>query len=40
MVTELNTGIVFHVDFYLYGDLISGWNVTPETESYNAFIGR
>ena len=29
-VTEQNTGIVFNVDFYLYGDLVSGWNVEPE----------
>ena len=34
-VTELNSGIVFHVDFYLYGDLISGWNVEPQRDSYN-----
>ena len=29
-VTEQNTGKVFKVDFYLYGDLVSGWNVEPE----------
>jgi hypothetical protein len=40
LVTELNTGIVFHVDFYLYGDLVSGWSVAPETESFNAFIRK
>ena len=38
LVTEQNTGIVFHVDFYLYGDLVSGWDVKPETESYQRFI--
>ena len=26
-VTEQNSGASFHVDFYLYGDLVSGWNV-------------
>ena len=40
LVREQDTGILFHVDFYLYGDLVSGWSVTPETESYNAFIQK
>ena len=39
-VTEQNTGIVFHVDFYLYGDLVSGWNVKPQADSYEAFIKK
>ena len=39
-VTEQNTGIVFNVDFYLYGDLISGWNVEPQTDSFEAFIQK
>ena len=38
LVTEQNTGIVFHVDFYMFGDLLSGWNVTPQEESYRAFF--
>ena len=39
-VTELNTGIVFNVDFYLYGDLVSGWNVEPQNDSYNEYIEK
>jgi len=39
-VTEQNSGVVFNVDFYLYGDLVSGWNVEPQADSYEAFIGR
>ena len=39
-VTEQNSGIKFHVDFYLYGDLVSGWNVEPQTDSYEAFIRK
>ena len=37
-VMEQNSGILYNVDFYLYGDLVSGWNVEPQTESYEAFI--
>ena len=39
-VTEQNTGIVFDVDFYLYGDLVSGWNVAPQADSYNEYIRK
>ena len=39
-VVEQNSGIVFHVDFYLYGDLVSGWNVEPQAESYEAYIKK
>ena len=39
-VTEQNSGIVFNVDFYLYGDLVSGWNVEPQADSYETFINR
>ena len=38
-VTELNSGIVYNVDFYLYGDLVSGWEVTP-ADSFEKFIKR
>ena len=38
-VTELNSGIVYNVDFYLYGDLISGWEVTP-ADSFEVFISK
>ena len=27
-VKELNTGKTFCVDFYFYGGILSGWNVT------------
>ena len=39
-VTEENSGVIFKVDFYLYGDLVSGWDVAPEPESFNAFIQK
>jgi hypothetical protein len=39
-VTEENTGIVFHVDFYLYGDLVSGWDVKPQEESLKQFLNK
>jgi hypothetical protein len=38
-VTELNSGIVFNVDFYLYGGVLSGWEVTP-ADSFDTFIRR
>ena len=39
-VTEQTTGIVYSVDFYLYGDLVSGWNVEPQADSYDNFIKK
>jgi len=39
-VTEQNSGVVFNVDFYLYGDLVSGWNVEPQADSYEIFIRK
>jgi len=39
-VTELNSGVVFNVGFYLYGDLVSGWNVEPQAASLDAFIKK
>jgi len=38
-VTELNSGIVFNVDFYMFGDLVSGWEVTP-ADSFQEFIKK
>ena len=38
--TEQNSGIVFNVDFYLYGDLVSGWNVEPQVGLYEDFIKK
>ena len=39
-VIEQNTGIIFNVDFYLYGDLISGWNVEPQANTYDEFVRK
>lgn len=33
-VTDRNTGVTFDVNFYFYGDVISGWSVHPEKASY------
>lgn len=33
-VTDRNTGVTFDVNFYFYGDVISGWSVHPEKTSY------
>lgn len=33
-VTDRNTGVTFDVNFYFYGDVISGWSVHPEPVSY------
>ena len=36
-VTDQNTGLTFDVNFYFYGDVISGWSVIPEKASYEKF---
>lgn len=36
-VTDQNTGLTFDVNFYFYGDVISGWSVMPEKASYEKF---
>lgn len=36
-VTDQNTGLIFDVNFYFYGDVISGWSVIPEKASYEKF---
>lgn len=33
-VTDRNSGVTFDVNFYFYGDVISGWSVHPEPASY------
>lgn len=38
-VTEQNSGVVFNMTFYFYGDVFSGWNVEPDKESYDAYKG-
>lgn len=40
IVTDKNSGIIFNVDFYFYGGVISGWNVTPEEKSYKAYYKK
>jgi len=37
-VTEQNSMVVFNVTFYLYGGILSGWNVEPDNESYKRYI--
>ncbi len=36
-VTEQNSKVIFNVDFYFYGGIISGWSVKPEDASYKNF---
>lgn len=36
-VTDQNTGLTFDVNFYFYGDVISGWSAIPEKASYEKF---
>jgi hypothetical protein len=36
-LTEQNSGVVFDVTFYLYGGLVSGWDVKPVQDSYEAY---
>lgn len=36
-VTDRNSGLTFDVNFYFYGDVISGWSVIPEKTSYEKF---
>ncbi len=36
-VTEQNSGVVFDVNFYFYGGIISGWSVAPEKVSYGKY---
>lgn len=37
-VTDRNSGLTFDVNFYFYGNVISGWNVIPEKTSYEKFL--
>jgi hypothetical protein len=36
-VTEQNSKVVFDVNFYFYGGIISGWSVSPEKTSYEKY---
>ena len=36
-VTDATSGVTFDVTFYLYGDILSGWDVKPETASFNKY---
>jgi hypothetical protein len=36
-VTEKNSGVLFNVNFYFYGGIISGWSVAPEQKSYDKY---
>lgn len=36
-VTDQTTGLTFDVNFYFYGDVISGWSAIPEKESYEKY---
>jgi hypothetical protein len=36
-VTEQTTKVVFDVTFYFYGEILSGWSVEPEKESYKKY---
>lgn len=36
-VTDRNSGLTFDVNFYFYGNVISGWSVIPEKTSYEKF---
>lgn len=37
-VTDRNSGLTFDVNFYFYGNVISGWSVIPEKTSYEKFL--
>lgn len=39
-VKDSVSGVVFNVDFYFYGGIFSGWNVTPEQKSYVKYSDR
>ncbi|MDR0537827.1 MAG: hypothetical protein LBH04_07295 [Tannerellaceae bacterium] len=39
-VEEANSGVRFNVTFYLYGGLLSGWDVAPDKASYDDFRKR
>jgi len=34
---EQLSGVVFKINFYFYGDIISGWSIAPDEISYDAF---
>jgi hypothetical protein len=36
-VTDMESMTIFHVTFYFYGGILSGWNVVPEKESYEVY---
>jgi hypothetical protein len=36
-VKDLNTGVIFNVDFYFYGGIISGWSVEPDKDSLKKY---
>jgi hypothetical protein len=36
-VTDKNSGVLFNVNFYFYGGIISGWSVAPEKLSYENY---
>ena len=39
-VTEQDSNVVFHVTFYFYGGIISGWSVEPDNVSFEKFKAR
>lgn len=36
-VVEENSGVVFDATFYFYGNVISGWSIAPQTDSYTTY---
>lgn len=36
-VTELNSKVIFDVNFYFYGGIISGWSIEPDNASYEKY---
>jgi hypothetical protein len=36
-MVEQNSGVTFHITFYFYGGILSGWNVKPEETSYENY---
>lgn len=36
-VIDEESGVVFIVNFYFYGDVISGWSIEPKTDSYDRY---
>jgi hypothetical protein len=39
-VTEQNSNVVFDVNFYFYGGILSGWSVAPEKVSFEKYKNK